>query len=295
MSKNEDNLTSSLDKRIDALQRTMYTAVPARLEQVNDRDRGVVALLGDRDITADDVPVVSGPAGDGWGERHPLDPPVLGLLVCSNYPLDTTYRTSDHSNDVESHRHHAFQDGWFIPGVWANDQEMPDAAPGEYLYKHPSGATQRITEDGDFEFSAPDDGTVGLDGITSLGDSDAVRVDRTEANSDPEDPRQYAETNESVAPIVDPLNDGETAFDNSSSVSVDGPLDAGFFEVRRHVPERREADPDVTVEDPTDPKYVQAPEWMRDMGRLPAGYQWLNLAEDTMKRIAKDGSVTPME
>ena len=314
-------IISGLKDRMDEHSRTLFTNVPAICTQIDDQYRGVVSLKGDRNVVADDIPLLVPFAGDGYGIQYPFELPVEGVLHCSLYALDNVLSTTGNDVELGTQRHHSFQDAWFRPGVWMADQQLPDAEDGEYVFAHPSGATHRISDEGVQSFETPDtvseqpldedgqpvdeptssigvadDGTATLDGITRLGDGDAARVDRTAVQQDPENPRQYTEVDEPVAPIANPLDDGETEFDNPSSVSLDGPMDCGFYETRRHVPERREQDPDVSVTNPEDARYIAVPDAMRQAGLLPVGYQWLNVTEDTMKRIAADGTtIKPME
>ena len=161
-----------------------------------------------------------------------------------------------------------------------------------------SGATISVPDETNDQATNPqsevgvsDDGTARLDGRSEVGDSDAYREDRTTVNADPDDPRTYAETSEPVAPIANPSDDAETAFDNPETTGFQGPTDEGLYESRRFVFERRTADPSPTVTDPTDPTYIDLPQAFRDAGKLPAGLCWLNLQENMLKRTAPNGSI----
>jgi hypothetical protein len=139
--------------------------------------------------------------------------------------------------------------------------------------------------------SADDAGQTTVDGRTAIGDADAYRVDRTTENTDSDDPRDYQEVGEPVEPILDPSDDAETEYDNPASVDAVAPVDHGFFEIRRHVPERRMKDPDPTVTDETDPRYVEVPDAWRTNDTLPVGYTWINLSTAEKKMIDTSGSI----
>lgn len=126
-------------------------------------------------------------------------------------------------------------------------------------------------------------GRASLDGLATVGDSDAHRRDSSVENTDPDDPRTYAEVDEPAEPIADPTDDAETAYSNPSTVEASGAQDDGLFEHRRAVVERREVDPDPAVEDPTNPAYIELPDSMRSAGTIPVGYQWINTTDQMLR------------
>lgn len=136
-------------------------------------------------------------------------------------------------------------------------------------------------------------GEAELDGIASIGDSDAHRRDTSTENSDVDDPRTYAEVDEPIEPIADPTDGTETSYSNPSTTGAEGPIDCGLYELRRHVPERREADPDPTVTDPTNAAYIELPDAMRSAGKLPVGYEYIQTTEGALKMIGMDAT-TPV-
>lgn len=143
------------------------------------------------------------------------------------------------------------------------------------------------------QIRATESGRAHLDGMASVGDSDAYREDRTTENTDPDDPRTYAEVNESAEPIADPTDDAETAYDNPSTVEATGAIDHGLFEHRRAVIERREVDPDPAITDPTDPAFIELPDSMRSAGKLPVGLQYIETTAGELRMIGMDGT-TPV-
>lgn len=144
------------------------------------------------------------------------------------------------------------------------------------------------------EVGVNEDGTARVDGHSRVGDSDSYRVDPTVENTDPDDPRDYAETNEPAEPILNPADAGETAYDNPSTTEFQGPVDHGLYESRRFIFPRREADPDPAVTDPTDPAYIELPDSFRAAGMLPVGLAWVNTTEDMLKRTGLDGAIIPI-
>lgn len=143
------------------------------------------------------------------------------------------------------------------------------------------------------QMSVDESGRARLDGLAEVGDSDAYRRDTTTENSDPDDPRTYAEVNETAGPIADPTDDAETAYDNPSTVEATGAIDHGLFEHRRAVIERREVDPDPAITDPTDPAFIELPDSMRSAGKLPVGLQYIETTAGELRMIGMDGT-TPV-
>ena len=141
------------------------------------------------------------------------------------------------------------------------------------------------------EVAVRENGTASVNGLTRVGDADAYREDRSSLNSDPDDPRTYAETAQEIEPIADPLDSGETAFDNPSTTRFRGPTDNALYESRRFVFDRREADPDPAVTNETDPAFIDLPSEFRSAGVLPVGLCWLNVSEDTLKRVGTGGQI----
>lgn len=90
------------------------------------------------------------------------------------------------------------------------------------------------------------------------------------------DPATGEDTTEDADPILDPTDDTETTYENPPAAILHGPLDAGFYQVKHPVFERRAADPDVTVTDETSDAYIDVPDEWRTAGRLPPGYPYLN-------------------
>jgi len=116
--------------------------------------------------------------------------------------------------------------------------------------------------------SVEETGEAVLDGITDVGDKDGKRIDKTTENTDTDDPRVYEEVDEDISPIIDPTDDAETEYDNQASVKSETPVDFGGYEFRNAVPERRDADPDPTVSDPTKDEYFPADD-------IPIGYMYI--------------------
>lgn len=143
------------------------------------------------------------------------------------------------------------------------------------------------------QMRATESGRTLVDGIVSVGDSDAYREDRTTENTDPDDPRTYEEVDEPVGPIADPTDDAETAYDNPSTVEATGAIDHGLYEHRRAVVERREVDPDPNVTDRTDPAFIELPDEMRSAGMLPVGLQYIETTAGELRMIGADGT-TPV-
>lgn len=129
------------------------------------------------------------------------------------------------------------------------------------------------------QMGVSDDGTGQLDGRIDVGDSDAHRVDTTQLNTDTDDPKTYKEVDEPATPIVDPSKTTQTQYSNPDTVSMTGAVDGGLFELRRAIPARREKDPDPAVTDPTDPAYIELPDELRQGGKIPVGYSWINTTD----------------
>lgn len=152
--------------------------------------------------------------------------------------------------------------------------------------------TNDFAQNPQVQMGVSSDGSGQLDGRIDVGDSDAHRYDPQQLNTDPEDPKTYAEVDVPADPMQDPSK-ASSQYENPDSVTMEGPVDSGFYELRRHVVERREQDPDPAVTDPTQPGYVEMPDEMRQTGKLPVGYEWINMTEGAKKIMGMDG-VTPV-
>ena len=379
--------------------RELRVLVPARLEEIDSEGRGRVVNLHDEEMEADHVPLLQMYAGDGYGEEHAHHLPERGYMLVADYPTIDTLDATGLTDGISQRREHMFQDGFFVPATFWNDEGSINSQIEEYLYKHKSGAIRRVSVDGEVEFisangedvivgngyvdiqqtdgqharldgmkalvehsagqrmrlnssearldhadghtarldgsggaiehanghevtvgdsavrvafqradgdavrvdidgqgatvSAPDeyndqstnpraevgvgdDGIAVVDGLARVGDSDAYREDRTTENTDANDPRTYAETTEPIAPIKDPADSAETAYSNPSTTSIAGAVDFGGYEFRNAVPERREADPDPAITDPTNPAFYPGE-------AIPYGYLWINIPDGVFR------------
>ena len=340
-----DDAPARLREGVDGQVRALDWVVPAVLESViveNAEMLGEVRELGDDRDPIDGIPIWTPyAAGDEYGHEQALDPPERGLMICGDYPLETARQETEppYNADLERGRHHAFQDGFFLPGVRVNGERGLGSPLGADWLRHPSETERRFAENGDFTvehhaghtvhvgsnevrvaferpdgdtmtvtvteqdttFEGPDefkefredpritmgvsdDGTSTLGGRSTIGDTDANRVDRATEETDPESPYTYEQVDETADPIIDPTDDGETQYDNPAMAALAGPVDGSLYEARRLIPwERREEDPDPTVTDPTDPAFIELPDRMRQQGELPAYTPWINTTEQVAK------------
>lgn len=348
-----------IDRQISAV----FTCEFVVIEEIDHENARVeISHKDDKDVMADEVPILSAYAGDGYGTIEPLEVGDEGIALFNMDPTTDLLTERGHV-DIEKQRKHSVQDAMFFPRPWFDGDEVPDHEVGERLVYHESGTffsikpngntviqhvdgnrmrldpnegvietedqTRQIgvREDGvearverpdgeevllraqdnrvritapdvradhvtdpQVEISVDENGVATLDGITEVGDTDAQRVDQTTENTDPDDPRTYEEVNEDVVPISRPSETTQTQYSNPDTVEAQGSVDMGMYELRRHVPERREEDPDPTVTDPTNPAYIELPDELRQLGEIPRGYSWINVTDGVYRMWGDSGA-----
>jgi len=314
-----DDAPARLRKGVDGQVRGLDWVVPAVLESVtveNGEPRGVVRELGDDRDPIDGIPIWTPyAAGDEYGHEQALRPPERGLMICPDYPLEVVRQETEppKNADLERGRHHAFRDGFFLPGV----RRYGDRGLGSDLeediwrpHEPPSGTERQITPDSAVHWranneasdlqdgegpNAPDrtrvslllDGTIPLAGRVRLGQPGAPRwdPDKLAGGQIPDgDELRDVEVDEPTEPIIDPTDDAETQYVNAPVGEANGPIDGGLYEARRLIPwERREVDPDPSVTNPDDPAYIEIPDDMRAAGELPTMIPWANVNEGVVK------------
>lgn len=239
-----DKAGEYLDRGIDQEMRTTYTALPAILEeveQVNGHNRGIVHDAHDRDRSADDIPILTMSAGDGYGVDYAIEAPCKGVMVFSNVPLDESLETSDYEEDISKHRHHSFEDGFFVPGVWHDDEEGLDAALEEFLHRTPSGTEINIDADGDYYVRHVDGHTVEVteDSVEILFDRDGddpIRISVDEQSAEitaPDERNEFDDDAESTMSI-----------DEDGQADLDGRVSIGDSDAHREDPENENTDSD---------------------------------------------------
>lgn len=293
-------------------QKSVYTFLPVIIESI-DRQNWTceVSRKDDDQILANQIPLATAYAGPGYGELHPVSVGDEAFLHCASIPLED-FDSRGHQQ-VPKHRHHSMRDGVLYLRQWFEDDTLPVSEDGEYVYAHESGTEERIKPDGryliqhadggvlsltqpeaglsipntetdtpnaDTYLGVTDRGDVDADGHTRLGSTTARRARPADYWNQPDAPEREYETAEAIAPIFDPTDAGETTDVNPRQVTLRGPLDAGFFELRRRLPPRRAADPDPAIDDPANPAYIRLPP---GFSTVPMGYDWVNVTDNVYR------------
>lgn len=132
---------------VDAIDRELYRVT------VVDKD--------DENVLADNIPVATPFAGDGFGERYPIEVGETEGIVCSlKDPIDELLRQRGPvEGGISKQRQHSIEDAIFFPRIHFDPDEIPIVETllegmvgptgfnlGEYLMWHPSDSWWRITD-----------------------------------------------------------------------------------------------------------------------------------------------------
>lgn len=305
---------------MDSHERTVYTFTPVILLEADDRTRrGIVAKKDDREVTADDVPILTDYAGDGYGEKQPLHLPEEGYLMSLMYPKQDFLKETGFVDEPRKQRSHEFEDGGFIKRSWLDDMQVPvESNLEDYLYFHKSETFIKIREDGEFWFehfngwrlhgdengiemenddsthrARVDDNGVHMrvlpPGSQEEGDPERVRIDLTEDEITID--AKQATVHDTDAEMVDgPEVDPVTGARNGTKTRpIEDPLAAPGYNpsiVQADGPldfnffEARGMVLERFEEDP-DPPFPWMDEPLGILNQVPIGYLYFNLSTDT--------------
>ena len=321
----KEDVPALLRGGVDSLIRALDFVVPAVLEEVEYEDGeplGIVRELGaDRD-PLDKIPIWRGYAGDGYGHEPALHPPERGVMICLDYPLETTTQDTEppKNTDLERGHHHVFEDGFFLPGVLLDGERGMDSPIEADWWDHESGSYRHISEDGDIEYGHHEGHTIELtadhvratfernDGetVTVTADEDGARIETPDedggtsklvASSDGTGAVDaFASIGDADAKQVNPSQTGDTHSGYAETASENEPLADPSTTNRRNSTAAQAVGPldmqGYEVRNSPLPRRDADPNpavsdptnpAFYPGDSIPIGYAWLNMDEETAK------------